>query len=203
MLADLIRLFIWLIIALIPTAIISIVSLYVFTDVYIKKKVRGATLAVFFSQTKEETSELVRVGDDTSFTMGGDPDDPENPTYLIDPEKQLFRYWPPAFPRWIQQRVPTYYFKVDEPTAIDPTRQKSHRIISPKMLSGIVNERLLKMSIKDAREQAEGDLRSHRKLPVYMMIGIAVTLVMVILNFVFIIITNSAVGEIRRVVTNS
>lgn len=200
-LGELAQLFMWLIIALIPTGIFATVGIYVFADVWIKRKVRGATLAVFYDNNREETSELVHVGDDSSFTLGNS-DDPENPTYVIDTQKQYFRYWPPAFPKWIQQRVSTYYFRKDDPVAIDPMGQESIRILSPRMLSGIVNERLLKMSIKDAREQADGDFSNRRKLPVYILIGIAVLIGLVGIDLIFTIMANGTLTEVHKVITN-
>ncbi len=200
-LGELARLLVWLVIALIPTGFIATIGVYVFADVWIKRKVRGATLAVFYDLNREETSELIHVGDDSSFTLG-DADDPENPTYVIDTKKQYFRYWPPAFPRWIQQRVSTYYFRKDDPVAIDPVAQESIRTLSPRMLSGIVNERLLKMSIKDAREQADGDFSNRRKLPIYILIGIAVLIGLVGVNLIFTIIANGTISDIDRVITN-
>ncbi|KKN55134.1 hypothetical protein LCGC14_0585060 [marine sediment metagenome] len=200
-LGELARLFMWLLIALIPTGIFATVGVYVFADVWIKRKVRGATLAVFYDNNREETSQLIHVEDDASFTLGN-KDDPENPTYVIDTKKQYFRYWPPAFPRWIQQRVSTYYFRKDDPVAIDPMGQESIRTISPRMLSGIVNERLLKMSIKDAREQADGDFSNRRKFPVYILAGVGVVIVLVAINLVLSIMTSGTISEVHRVITN-
>lgn len=201
LLGELARLFMWLVIALVPTGFIATIGIYVFADVWIKRKVRGATLAVFFDLNREETSELVHVDDDSTFTLG-DKDDPDNPTFHIDTKKQYFRYWPPAFPAWIQQRVSTYYFRKDNPTAIDPMGQDAIRSLTPRMLSGIVNERLLKMSIKDAREQADGDFSNRRKLPVYILIGIAVLIALVSIDLVFTVIANGTITNVYRVVTN-
>lgn len=142
-------------------------------DVWLKVKTKGATLIKWWDSNREENAVLLKLGSNRSFVIG-DPNDPNSPTFILDPEKQHFSFWPPGFPVFLQQRVTTYYYRDDQSEPIDPTGVQLARVISPQGLTSMTNEAMLKVSLAEARENAEGGLLPFRKLPTLIFYGVIV-----------------------------
>lgn len=183
---------------LVPTAVITIIAIYASFDIYIKRKARGATCVVFWDGNREEDYELVKLKGERVFVRG-DPDDTESSSHVIDEAQQCFRYWPPVAPKFMQVRMPTYYFRADKAEAIDPIGENPNRILSPNMLMNFMNQKWMQATVADAREQAEGNLLAHRKLPLYILIGVGVTIALTAMSVFFQVQSSGQLEEIARI----
>lgn len=164
----------FLLVVLLPGVVGTIFFGILGFDVWLKVKTKGATLIKWWDSNREENSELLKLGSNRSFVIG-DPNDPNSPTFIIDTQKQHFSFWPPGFPVFLQQRVTTYYYRDDQSEPIDPTGVQLARVISPQGLTSMTNEAMLKVSLAEARENAEGGLLPFRKLPTLIFYGVLVT----------------------------
>lgn len=176
---------------LVPTVAVSGFVFIFAAEVWIRKKVRGGSLLVFWDSNRDQIHHLVQTeGLSVVFV--------ENiGKVAIDPKKRYFSYYPFGFPKFMQQRVATYYFKVGEieprdPQAdikdeeidkafsdddqrviepIDPADQKGYTgIVTAKMLQDLTDEAMLSAIVKDAREAAEGILPNDRNMPMYILV---------------------------------
>lgn len=191
---ELLLLLIWLLIAVVFT-LSTFGTFFIFAvDVWIKKKSRGATIVVLFDSNREESYELVKLGGEESFILEVDDGSGEKDEtrYVIDPSKQMARYWPPALPTFLQVKMAAYYYMTANPTPIDPLQQLNLRLLSPRMLARLTSEKILTGLIREARESIGMD-RNKSILP-YVTIGLVSILIMLVV--INILIANGGAGDI-------
>lgn len=154
----------FLLYVLLPAVAGLIAAFFMFGGMYFRWKSNGATMIKYWDSVKKEQSELIKLGNRTSFTIGKHE---SGMVYVVDQEKIHFTDFPGGFPSFMQNSVPTFYYRLDTSEPIDPTGESLPRIITPNMLHNMVNEEMLRTMAAEARESAEGSLLPFRKLPQY------------------------------------
>ena len=113
---------------------------------WIRSKVRDKCYCFFLSESKQLKGKLLKPERSTILVGSGD----DAPKYMIHSTKQFWSAWPPGFPRYVQEPVPTYFFVEGNAEPLDPYDRKS--LISPESLRKISDEAMLKQTWKDIRE---------------------------------------------------
>ena len=201
---ELLLLLVWLVLAISFTLAIFGSTFVFVVDVWIKKKTRGATLMVFFDTNREESYDLIKLSGDESFvreytTSEGKEDEVR---YVVDPSRQMARYWPPALPQFLQVKMATYYYMVGHAAPIDPLGGSNLRLLSPRMLARLVNENLLTGLIREARE-AVGLVSQIGKIPLITLVLIGVMLVMFVIMFLMMNNISGNVSELNQIITQT
>lgn len=200
MLGDILQLIALLIVVMVTAGFGLIIFSLVIVDLYVKKKVRGATLIVVYNTNREKSTRILRLHGAQSFTLEKERfGDKLPPTYTIDPSRQIADYWPPGFPTFLQQRVATYMYREDSPEPIDPLALLNARIISPRMLTGLINEGMLGAITREAADRADGKLIGRRKVPMLILIISGIIAVVGALNLLVSYSMMTTVGEIYRI----
>jgi len=113
---------------------------------WVRSTVRDKCYCYFLSESKQLKSKLLKPKLNT-IVVGSSEDAPE---YIIHSTKQFWAPWPPGFPKFVQEPVPTYFFVEGNAEPLDPYDRKS--LISPESLRKISDEAMLKQTWKDVRE---------------------------------------------------
>lgn len=113
---------------------------------WVRSTVRDKSYCFVLSESKQLTGKLLKPNG-VKVKMGSGADETE---YLISPKKQFWSSWPPGFPRWLQEPVPTFFYVEGNAEPVDP--YDSDSIISPKSLRKISDEAMLRTMWKDVRE---------------------------------------------------
>jgi len=113
---------------------------------WVRAAVRDKTYCFFLSVSRQLRGKLLKPKQNTILVGSGE----DAPKYLTHPSKQFWSYWPPGFPRFIQEPVPTLFFVEGNVEPLDPYDRKS--LISPESLRKISDEAMLKQTWKDVRE---------------------------------------------------
>lgn len=122
-------------------------------------------------------------------------------TYVVDKNKQHFRMYPYWAPKWMQVRLPTYYFDRENTTALDPTGQEAIRLISPTMLGSLINQNTLSVMARVAKDTAEQVLGHVRKIPLFTFIVVLIILALVIWNVIVAYQTGARIEQIEEIIT--
>jgi len=131
--------------AMLITGVVLVVFL-VGSVFYIRVKVKGRVYCFLLAANKQLDGHL-RQPDGFSVRIGsGD----KEAKFLIHPAKQFWSFWPPGFPRNVQEPVPTYLFSEGNAEPIDPFDRKA--LISPESLMKISDDAMLKQTWKDVKE---------------------------------------------------
>lgn len=126
-------------------AVVLIVFL-VGTMFWVRIVVRNRVYCFFLSESKQLTGKLLKPESNTIVVGSGD----DAPKYLTHPKKQFWSFWPPGFPRFVQEPVPTLIYVAGNAEPLDPYDTAS--LISPESLRRISDESMLKQTWKDVRE---------------------------------------------------
>lgn len=164
---------------LVPLIVVVLFLVLLGTEFYIKRVVRGATLLIFWNPNREMVFNLVKTEGRQTVSVG-------EGTYTLIPERQFsvsYPFWAPSF---MQERVPVYYFKPDGYEAIDPTVNGDvEKLMTAQMLRDVTDEAMLKATVKEAREAAEGVLATNRSFPLYILIACGLIIIMVGVDIYF------------------
>jgi len=119
------------------------------TMVWIRRNSKGKVFSIFIEPNREITSELITIDTDGALTPekirskdGGD--------YLISPDKMFWSSWPPGFPVWLREPIPSALYLRNRFEPIDP--QGSRSIGTARALRYMTDEAMLKQTWDDARE---------------------------------------------------
>lgn len=156
-----------------------------FTVFWVKTKAKGNIHAFFIEPNKQVAREMIKVQAD------GTLESKDGGTYKISPDKILWSKWPPALPTWIQEVVPTCFFERNKPEAFVPDAPKS--LLTSKGIRNIIDERMLKQTVADARSSAEEGKVKGIPLAMYVALAsVGLTIAVTVMGF----ITLSKVTEI-------
>jgi len=113
---------------------------------WVRLAVRSKVYALFLSDNKQLSGKLVKpVGNTITIGKG---EDAKN--FITHPAKQFWSSYPPGFPHYIQEPIPTLLYVESNAEPIDPYDRKA--LISPESLHRISDESMLKQTWKDVRE---------------------------------------------------
>ena len=113
---------------------------------WVRMAVRDKAFCYILSENRQLKSKLLKPKQNTIIIGSGD----DAPKYLMHPSKQFWSPWPPGFPNFMQEPVPTYMFVEGNAEPLDPYNRKA--LISPESLRKISDEAMLKQTWKDVRE---------------------------------------------------
>ena len=113
---------------------------------WVRTAVRDKAYCFFLSESKQLNGKLLKPKANSIIIGKGD----DAPKYIIHSSKQFWSFWPPGFPKWIQEPVPTYFYVEGNAEPLDPYDRTS--LISPESLRRISDEAMLKQTWKDVRE---------------------------------------------------
>lgn len=113
---------------------------------WVRLTVRDKAYCYILSENKQMKGKLLKPKSNTIVVGSGD----DAPKYLLHPAKQFWAFWPPGFPKFMQEPVPTYMFVEGNAEPLDPFNRKA--LISPESLRKISDEAMLKQTWKDVRD---------------------------------------------------
>jgi len=116
------------------------------TMFWVRRAVQDKAYCFFLSESKQLKGKLLKPNSNT-IIVGSSEDAPK---YIIHSSKQFWSSWPPGFPKFVQEPVPTYFYVEGNAEPLDPYDRKS--LISPESLRKISDESMLKHMWKDIRE---------------------------------------------------
>jgi len=126
---------------------------------WVRRSSKNKVFAFFFEPNREFTTELLIIekGDNSpdkvrSKIDGGD--------YVIHPSKMFWHSWPPGFPNWVKEPIPTSLFVRNRPEPVDPSSQRS--IVTARAIRYMTDEAMLKQTWQDAHD-AIGETRGLSK----------------------------------------
>ena len=125
---------------------VVLVGVLVFSLLWVRAAVKGRVCCYFLAENKQMTNKLLKSQSETVVVGSGE----NAQKYLIHPSKQFWSFWPPGFPRFIQEPVQTLIYVSGNVEPVDPYSTKS--LISPESLRKISDESMLKQTWKDVRE---------------------------------------------------
>ena len=113
---------------------------------WVRVSVRDKAYCFFLSENKQLKGKILKPIKNSIILGKGD----DAPQYIVHSSKQFWSFWPPGFPRWIQEPVPTLFYVEGNAEPLDPYDRTS--LISPESLRRISDEAMLKQTWKDVRE---------------------------------------------------
>ena len=113
---------------------------------WVRRMAQDRVYCFFLSESKQLKGKLLKAESNTVIVGTGE----NAPKYLIHSTKQFWSPWPPGFPKFVQEPVPTYFYVESNAEPLDPYDRKS--LISPESLRKISDESMLKQMWKDVRE---------------------------------------------------
>jgi len=113
---------------------------------YIRVKVKGRVYCYVLAANKQLYGYLLKPLGFSVLIGEGD----KGAKFMIHPSLQFWSFWPPGFPRNVQEPVPTYLFCEGNAEPIDPFNRQA--LISPESLMKISDEAMLKQTWKDVKE---------------------------------------------------
>ena len=125
---------------------VVLVGVLVFSLFWVRAAVKGKVCCYFLAENKQLTNKLLTPQSETVVVGSGE----NAQKYLIHPSKQFWSFWPPGFPRFVQEPIQTLIYVSGNVEPIDPFNVKS--LISPESLRKISDESMLKQTWKDVRE---------------------------------------------------
>ena len=156
--------------ALGPAAIImgAVLGIFIVASMFwVKSAIKGKVYCHFLSENKQLQSRLLKPSANVIVVE----ESGVARKYLTHPSKLFWSYWPPGFPKIIQEPVPSLFYISSSAEPLDPFDQQS--LISPESLMRMSDEAMLKQTWKDVRE-ASG-LRAKPKIDtlLLLLIGLA------------------------------
>ena len=171
-------------------AIVVVIAL-VISVIWVRTTTKGKIYCFFLATNKQLSAKLLKPHSST-VTVGTGEDAPK---FLIHPSKQFLSYWPPGFPKFIQEPVPTLLYAEGNVEPLDPWDRKA--LISPEVLRKISDESMLKQLWKDVRESVglKAGLAGNKLLLILVLAAIVAGVIAAYLSF-----TNvSQVGKILKI----
>jgi len=126
---------------------VVLVIFMMFLLFWVRATVRDRIYCFFLSGNRQLKGKLLKPSADDTIVVGSSDDAPK---YLTHSSKQFWSFWPPGFPRFIQEPVPTLLYVAGNAEPLDPYDRTS--LISPEALRKISDEAMLKQTWKDVRE---------------------------------------------------
>lgn len=114
---------------------------------WVRRAVQDRVYCYFLSGSRQLKGKLHKPEADNTIVVGSGADAPK---YMTHSSKQFWSFWPPGFPRFIQEPVPSLIFVQGSAEPLDPFDRTS--LISPEALRKISDEAMLKQTWKDVRE---------------------------------------------------
>ena len=127
-------------------AVITMIVFLVGSVFYIRVKVKGRVYCYILAANKQLYGYLLKPLGFSVLVGDGD----KAAKFLIHPALQFWSFWPPGFPRNVQEPVPTYLFCEGNAEPIDPFNRRA--LISPESLMKISDESMLKQTWKDVKD---------------------------------------------------
>lgn len=164
---------------------ISALTLIVFmvgSVFYIRTKVKGNIYCYLLAANKQLYGYLLKPKAFSVTLKLGE----EEKKFLIHPTKQFWSFWPPGFPRNVQEPVPTYMFCEGNAEPLDPFDRKA--IISEDSLLKISDEAMLRQTWKDVRDSVGFKGQPLKLKPILIVLGVvavAILLYFAVTNGVF------------------
>lgn len=122
------------------------VMIFLFTW-WIRRVAKGSVYVYILEENKQVSTKLAKVIDGRVDVIGPDGD-PES--YVVNPEKSLWTFWPPGVPQFLKVPIPSGMFVRDQAEPIDVYGGKS--LVTASMLTYITDEGMMRQTWKDARE---------------------------------------------------
>lgn len=127
-------------------AAVTLVVFLVGSVFYIRFKIKGKVYAFVLAANKQLNGFLC-IPQGYSIKMGSGDGESK---FIIHPTKQFWSFWPPGFPKIVQEPIPTYMYSEGNAEPLDPYDRKV--IISEESLLRLSDEAMLKQTWKDAKE---------------------------------------------------
>ena len=127
-------------------SLVGLILVVVGTLIWVRFTVKGKVYCFFFNENKQLFGRILSPNSNT-VTLGGGGDAEK---YFVEPSKLFWSFWPPGFPRFIQEPLPTLLFVRNNVEPFDPYNLTS--LISAKSVYKISDEAMLKQTWKDVRE---------------------------------------------------
>ncbi len=169
---------------------VTVFLFLVFTLFWVRRTVKGQAYCIFIEPNNQIGGQLAKVDEGGGIIIGKGED---AQTYKTMPRKQLWSMWPPGFPKFVQEPVPTYIYVRNHYEPVDP-RQKEG-IITARQLRIISDEAMLKTTWKDVRETTGAPTGKTNWKIIFLVIGII--LVIVILYMLY--QNNVQLGELQKI----
>lgn len=115
---------------------------------YVKQASKGRMYAVFYEKSREIAGELITIGVNDNPERFQSPNGGE---YVIDAKKTWWYYWPPGFPRFVQQPIPALSYLRNDPSPIDPDGS-SEPSVTAMSLQYMMDEAFLRTTWRDAKD---------------------------------------------------
>lgn len=126
---------------------VVLVIIIIFMMFWVRRVIQDKVYCFILSGNRQLKGKLLKPEVDETIVVGKGEDAPKLITHS---SKQFWSFWPPGFPRFIQEPVPTLFYVAGNAEPLDPYDRTS--LISPEALRKISDEAMLKQTWKDVRE---------------------------------------------------
>lgn len=119
-----------------------------FTLVWVKRKTKGMIYCIFKEPNRHITRELLKIpkeSEQTKSAGGG--------TYFVFPAKTFYTKWPPGLPEFMQELIPTAFYRRGNPEPYDPDNPS--KLLSAKATTHALDENVLKNASDEARRSLD------------------------------------------------
>lgn len=113
---------------------------------WVRSAVRSKIYCFFLAENKQLDGKLLKSQSNTIVRGRGE----NAKKYIAHPSREFWSFWPPGFPKIVQEPVPTLFYVEGNAEPLDPWDRKS--LISESSLMKISDEAMLKQTWKDVRE---------------------------------------------------
>lgn len=127
-------------------SLVGLIMIVIGTIIWVRIAVKGRVYCYFFDENKQLFGRILSPHSNAVVLGGGG----EAEKYLIEPSKLFWSFWPPGFPRFIQEPIPTLLYVRNNVEPFDPYNLVS--LISAKSFHKVSDEAMLKQTWKDVRE---------------------------------------------------
>lgn len=146
---------------------------------WVRSAVKNRTYCFFLAENKQLSGKLLKATSNMIKVGSGDA----ATAYIAHPSKEFWSFWPPGFPRFIQEPVPTLFFVEDNAEPLDPYDRKS--LITPQSLMKVSDEAMLKQTWKDVKESMglKGQPKSDKMLLLLILAAIGMSTIAAYMSF--------------------
>ncbi len=167
---------------------VSLLLLFAFggaTAIWIRRTSKDKVFAFFIEPNRSISTELLSIDykNQPEKVRAGDGGD-----YIIDSKKMFWHQWPPGFPEWLKEPIPSAIYVRNRCDPVDPEGGKS--IVTAHTLRYMTDEGVLKQTWEDARE-AMGEDNSLSKKNISLYVSLAALAGVIIVGYLVWILTDT------------
>lgn len=159
--------------------------------IWVRRNSKGKVFVTFVEPNRQITTELITVDveeypEKIRSADGGD--------YILHPSKMYWQEWPPGYPQWIKEPIPSVMYVRNYAEPIDPQNRKT--LITAKSLRYMTDESMLRQTWIDARE-AIGETKTLGKGNIALYLSGATLIGLIVVGY----LAWSALGKIEAMAT--